>query len=245
MKKLLVCTLVAVAAALAWNVSSASAHHPEVVATNVCTDGVPSIQVTATAWADLPPGWTPDHRINNNIRIDVDGPGVDLTSNGAFTAPDYSFTLQFAVPQAVGQTLTVRVTSVASWGANGEYGSAGEFRETTVTVAPPCNEGTTTTTAAPTTVAPTTAPTTTPATPDSGATTSVPPTPTTAPGAGGSNTSTEVGGVVEVRPQVPSSGDAAAQIAFTGSDSTALVLAGIGMLAAGSALVLTARRREA
>jgi LPXTG-motif cell wall-anchored protein len=243
MKKLLVCSVVAVVAALAWNIAPASAHHPEVVATNVCSGGVPSIDVTATAWADLPPGWTPDHRVNNNVRIDVDGPGVDLTASGAFAAPGYSFTVQFAVPQAVGQTLTVRVTSVAPWGVNGEYGSAGEFRETTVTVAPPCDEGPTTTVPSTTTAAPTT----TTVAPGSGATTSAPPAPTTTvAGTGGTTTTVEVGGAVEVRPQVPTSGDGAAQIAFTGSESTNLLLAGIGLLAAGAGLVLgTRRRREA
>jgi hypothetical protein len=244
MKKLLVCSLVAVVAALAWNVGSASAHHPEVVATNVCTDGVPTIEVTAFAWTDLPAGWAPDHRVNNNIRIDVIGPG--LTASGAFAAPDYSFTVQFAVPQSVGQTLTVRVTSVAAWGPNGEYGSAGQSRETTVTVAPPCNEGTTTTTtAAPTTT--TAAPTSTTVAPDAGATT-VPPTPTTAPpGANSGNTSTEVGGVVEVRPQVPTppAGDAAAQLAFTGGNTSGLLLGGFGLVVLGLALVLSTRRREA
>jgi hypothetical protein len=250
MKKLLVCSFVAVIAALTWNISSASAHHPEVVATNVCTDGVPTIEVTATAWADLPPGWGVDHRINNNVRIDVDGPGVDLTASGAFTAPGYSITTQFAVPQAVGQTLTVRVTSVAPWGASGEYGSAGEFRETTVTVAAPCTEGTSSTTAAPTTAAPTTAAPTTTVGSGSGGTTSLPPapTPTTAPPTGGSNAGdagTQVGGVVEVRPQIPGSGDAAAQLAFTGGESTSLVLAGVGLLAAGLGLVIGVRRRAA
>jgi LPXTG-motif cell wall-anchored protein len=247
MKKLLVCTFVAVVAALTWNMSSASAHHPDVVATNVCTDGVPTIEVTASAWTELPPGWGQDHRQNNNVRIDVTGPGVNLTTSGAFTPPSYSVTTQFAVPQAVGQTLTVRVTSVAPWGPNGEYGSAGEFRETTVTVAPPCDEGTTTT-AAPTTTS--AAPTTTVG-PGAGGTTSVPPAPTTAPPSGGSGSGnagggTEVGGITEVRPQVPApSGDAAAQLAFTGTESTTLVLAGIGLLAAGLGLVIGVRRREA
>jgi LPXTG-motif cell wall-anchored protein len=244
MKKLLVCSFVAVVAGLAWSVSSAGAHHPEVVAVNVCPDGVPTIEVTATAWADLPPGWTTDHRVNNNVRIDVDGPGVDLTASGAFTGPDFSITTQFAVPQAVGETLTVRVTSVAPWGPDGEYGSAGEFRETTVTVAPPCDDmTTTTTTAAPTT---TTAPPTTTVAPGAEGTTSVPPAPTTAPPSSGNGDGAEVGGVVEVRPQAPSrSGDAAAQLAFTGTESTGLVLAGVGLLAAGLGLVIGVRRREA
>jgi LPXTG-motif cell wall-anchored protein len=232
MKKLLVCSVVAVVAALAWNVSSASAHHPEVVVTTDCPDGVPTIEVTAYAWTDLPPGWGTDHRVNNNIRIDVDGPGVDLTASGAFAAPDYSFTVGFDVPVAAGTTLTVRATSVGPWGPNGEYGSTGEYRETTVTVEPPCEEGGTTTTTAPptTTVAP------------GGGSTSVPPTPTTATP---TTIPTDVGGIVEIRPQVPDSGDNADQLAFTGTDSTNLLLAGVGLLAAGAGLVLSARRREA
>jgi LPXTG-motif cell wall-anchored protein len=243
MKKLLVCAVVAVAAALAWNVSSASAHHPEVVASNVCTNGVPGIEVTASAWVT---DWTADHRVNNNVRIDVTGNGVSLTSSGTFVAPDYSFTRQFDVPGAVGQTLTVRATSVAAWGPNGEYGSAGEFRETTVTVAPPCNETTTTTTAAPTTtvapgasgtsVPPTTAPVTTAA-----------PTTTAAPAttAPAGNSATEVEGITQVRPQVPDAGaQAAGQLAFTGRDETTAVFAGVGLLLAGTGLVLGARRRR-
>src|SRR5262249_42520483 len=147
----------------------------------------------------------------------------------------YSITTQFAVPQAVGQTLTVRVTSVAPWGPNGEYGSAGETRFTTVTVAPPCNDMTTTTTAPTTTAAPTTT-----LGPHSG------PPPTPAPPSGGNNGSTEVEGAVEVRPQVPApSADAAAQLAFTGSESTTTIMAGLGLLAAGTALVLATRRRTA
>src|SRR5204863_24264 len=97
----------------------------------------------------VPPPWQAvvgDRRGVHWTGIDVDGPGVDLSASGAFVAPDYSFSAGFAVPTAAGQTLTIRVTSVAPWGPSGEYGSAGEFRETTIVVQPPCDESGSTTT---------------------------------------------------------------------------------------------------
>jgi LPXTG-motif cell wall-anchored protein len=254
MKKLLVSAVLVVAVAFLWNTSGASAHHPEVVARNVCVDGVPGIEVTTTAWQT---DWTPDHRINTNVRIDVTGNGVALTSTGTFVGPDYAFTRQFATPNAVGQTLTVRATSVAPWGPNGEYGSAGEYRETTVTVAPPCDEMPTTTTAAPTTtaspsttVSPGSSATSVPSTVAPATTTPVTSTPattaapaTTAPASNAGDAATEVEAATQVRDAGPQA-QGAAQLAFTGRDTTTPIFVGAGLLLAGAGLVLGTRRRR-
>jgi hypothetical protein len=242
-KKLLAAAGILAVASFFWGAGVASAHHPEVVATNVCaeTGAVPTIQVVATAWQT---DWGNDHRVNNDVRIDVTGPGVNLSRSGTFVGPDYSITTTFAVPGAEGRTLTVRVTSVAPWGPNGEFGSAGEFRETTVTVAPPC-PGTSTTT---TTVPPTT--TSTPAPPT---TTAAPVSPTTTPssGAGSADVPTEVAGKVQTRDDSPDSaaasrqtGAQAGQLAFTGAETNLLVGVALGSLALGAALVGLGRRRR-
>lgn len=244
-KKLLAVAGVITVASFIWGTGSAFAHHPEVVATNVCTEAgaAPTIQVVATAWET---NWGDDHRVNNDVRIDVTGPGVNLTRSGKFVAPDYSITTTFAVPGAEGRTLTVRVTSVAPWGPNGEFGSAGEFRETTVTVAPPCNDSTTTTSTT------TTVPPSTTTQPPAPTTTAAPVTPTTTPpsSSGSSNVTTEVEGKVQTRDDSPDAAAAArqsaqgGQLAFTGAETNLLVGLAVGSLALGAALVGLGRRRR-
>src|SRR4051812_47633273 len=54
-----------------WLQPPASAHYPDVVAENVCADGVPAVGVTATAWQSF---LGEDHRINSDVRIDAWGP---------------------------------------------------------------------------------------------------------------------------------------------------------------------------
>jgi hypothetical protein len=231
-KKLLGVGVVALIAAFMWNAAPASAHHPEVAAVNVCAEpgAVPSIVVTASAWEN-PDG---SHRVNNEVRIDVDGPGADLTSTGAFTAPDYEIVQQFAVAGSVGQSLTVTVTAVDGWGPNGDLAVGGQIRQTTVTVADDCDEmpDGTTTTAAPTT----TVPATTTTVGGGSAGTSIVPTTTITP---------EVGGVTQVRPQLPAGGaaESAAQLAVTGTDPTALLVGGMGLVFVGLGLVAGVRRR--
>jgi biotin carboxyl carrier protein len=222
-KKLLVCAVLAAGASLTWFVTAASAHHPEVTAVNVCAEGVPSIDVTATAWQT---SLGEDHRVDHLVRIDVTGDGTNLTASGAFGPPSYAITARFAVPQAVGKTLHVRATSVAPWGPNEQYGSAGEFRETTVTVAGPCTPPSTTTTTLPSATAP----------PPS---TAAPPVATTAPPV---PDATEVEGRTEVRAEVPGT-VTATELAFTGGDVTARVVAGTALFAAGLLLAWGASRR--
>jgi hypothetical protein len=232
-KKLLGVGVVALVAAFVWNTSPAAAHHPEVAAVNVCSEpgAAPTIEVTASAWEN------PDgaHRVNNEVRIDVDGPGADLTVTGAFTAPDYEIVEQFAVAGSVGQTLTVTVTTVADWGPNEDLAAGGQIRQTTVTVAPECDDmpGSSTTTAPTTTV-----PATTTTLGGGSAGTSIVPTTTITP---------EVGGVTQVRPQLPAGGaaESAAQLAVTGNDPTALLVGGMGLVFVGLGLVAGVRRRPA
>ena len=115
----------------------------------------------------------------------------------------------------------IRVTAVDNWGPNGEYPSTNPVAETTVTV-PVCNETPPSTTAAPTS---TVAPTSTAA-------------PTTIP--------TDVLPQTEVRPQVPAGESAAqAQLAFSGFETGPVVLGGAGLIAIGTALLVSTRRRNA
>lgn len=165
--------------------SVASAHHPEIQATPVCfSETIARVTVTTSAWVTP----EPDHRINNNVVVTIAG----QTFNGAFTAANgYQFSVFVDVP-ANGATYVARATAVTAWGPNGEFGSAGEFRETSVTVPPQCvgngtttttTTSTTTTTVPPTTAPPTTVPPTT-APPTTAPPTTAPPTtapPTTAP----------------------------------------------------------------
>jgi hypothetical protein len=123
-------------ATLALGVLPASAHYPEVTATNACVDGHPAIEVRATAWqTDLPN----DHRMNRNVRVDISGPHTSDGVTGLFVAPDFWSQAEFAVPDAVGDTLTARATAIDAWGPNGEYGYAGTYRETTIDVVDVCH----------------------------------------------------------------------------------------------------------
>jgi hypothetical protein len=212
-KKLLAFVGAAVVVTLALGITAASAHHPDVVATNVCVNGTPSIQVTASAWVT---DWGDDHRVNHNVRIDVTGNGVNLTGSGAFAGPSYAFTRTFAVAGAEGKTLTVRATAVVPWGPNEEFGSAGTFSETTVTVANPCPVSTTTTTTTPPST--TAAPTTTVPTEVEAAT-------ETPPGDAGASVATQP------------------NLAFTGSNTGPALLLGVLLLAGGIVLVRVGRRR--
>jgi hypothetical protein len=211
-------------ASVGWNASPAAAHNSEVSAVNVCLDGAPNIKVSATAWqTELPP----DHRINNDVRIDVTGSGTSRTMHGLFVAPDFEAQVVFDVPEAVGTVLTVRATAVAPWGATGEYGYAGTWRETRVAVTGGC-----TPTAAPTTTVPVKI--------DLGTEASSPaaPSPEEVQVLGASLTRAPAAATPEVA--------VAPKLAFSGTDARPLVLVGLASTIAGAlALIATRRRRTA
>lgn len=113
----------------------AAAHHPEVRGETVCAvRGENLLVVRAEAWRVT----NPAQRINNDVRLEwFDGTSWRLITKGAFTAPDYEVIGTTIVPNALG-VVKVRATSVAPWGSRGEFGSAGESRETTVKLLPEC-----------------------------------------------------------------------------------------------------------
>jgi hypothetical protein len=211
--------------------SVASAHHPEIQATSVCfSETTARITVTASAWT------TPeaDHRINTNVVITV----ANQTFNGAFTAANgYQFSASVNVP-ANGATYVARATAVTAWGPNGEFGSAGEFRETSVTVPTACVEtgttttttttSTTTTTVPPTTVPPTTAP------PTSAAPTTVSTVSTTAPT---TTIGVQVGGIIEERVGV-------SVLARTGRPVLPSLIVGLSLVLIGAFIEVRARSRS-
>ncbi len=189
-----------------------SAHHPEIEASAVCVPvSTARITVTTTAWDTT----EVEHRVNNDIEVTIAGKSL----HGAFNdANDYTFSVTVDVP-ADGATYTARATAIAQWGPDATFGSAGEFRETDVTVPNSCpGENTTTTTVPPTTAPSTTAPTTTVATQ-----------PTATIGV-------QVQGISETRTQV---------LAFTGVNVTPLIVIGADLMLIGAAIELTARRRHA
>ena len=207
--------------------SVATAHHPEIQATSVCiSETTARIVVTASAWA------TPeaDHRINTNVVVTV----ANQTFNGAFTAANgYQFSATVNVP-ANGATYVARATAVTAWGPNGEFGSAGEFRETSVTVPTACVEtGTTTTTSTTTstTTTSTTVPTTT-APPTTAAPTSVTTVTTTAPT---TTIGVQVGGIIEERVGV---------LARTGRPVVPSLIVGLALVLIGAFIELRARSRS-
>jgi hypothetical protein len=224
----------AIAVALAWHQSPASAHHPEVVAENACVEGVPSIEVTATAWeTDL----GDERRINKDIRIDATGPNTSESVSGVFVSPDYEARVVFEVPNAIGDTVIVRATAVAPWGPNGEFGFAGTWRETWVTVADVCppldgtfgnEERPGVSTPPPVNEAPPSAPS--PITDGEGAVTP---------------TSVEVMGasVIRVPAQVSDAENGPRQLAFTGDHTATMAAAGIVALATGASMLAWDRRR--
>lgn len=172
----------AAVAAIALLPPGADAHHPEISASAVCAAGLAEVRIVAAAWESD----TPDHRQNPDVSVSFGGQSV---GRGAFLpSNNYSFTVVHRAP-ADGRTYTVRATSVAPWGVAGEFGSAGEFTETTVTLPTNCE------------ATPTTAPSTTQA----------PATTTTVAAGSGSSVSVTtttsgpavVGGVVETRPVAP------------------------------------------
>jgi hypothetical protein len=202
----------------------AAAHHPEIQATPQCVSGtLARITVTTSAWA------TPDasHRINSNVQLTVGS----QTFPGAFTAANgYQFSVTLDVP-ANGATYTARATAVAPWGPNGEFGSAGEFRETTVTaplecvVAPTTSTTSTTSTTVPTTTLPPTTPSSSVAPTTAAVTTTAPPT----------TIGVQVGGIIEERVNV---------LARTGAPVTPLLVLGLSFIVLGAIVELRARRRR-
>ena len=215
--------------------SVASAHHPEIQASPVCFNETSArITVTATAWTTP----EPDHRINPNVVVTIAG----QTFNGAFNAGNgYQFSVQVTVP-ANGATYIARATAVAAWGPNGEFGSAGEFRETTVTVPTQCVEGGTTTTTTSTTTTSTTTSTTVPTTtappttaaPTTAAPTTVATVSTTAPP---TTIGVQVGGIIEERVGT-------SVLARTGRPIAPSLIVGLSLIFIGAFIELRARSRS-
>jgi hypothetical protein len=157
-----------VIAALAATTAVADAHHPEVTATAGCiANARASVFVTATAWATGDPA----HRVNNAIVIEhFNGSAWQVLDQGAFTLSNTSFTKAVSVPAAASPTVArLRARATVPWGPAQQFGSANEFRETTVTITRFCETPPTTT-----------VPTTRPEIPSFTVPT-VPPTTTTAP----------------------------------------------------------------
>jgi hypothetical protein len=105
----------------------AGAHHPEIVAEADCDAFL--IRYTATAWV----GTVPDSRINNDVRIALDGVEVD---SGQFNAAN-NYTFSGVIPATPG-THIIRATAVVQWGAAQDRGDAGVWREWTVVVPENC-----------------------------------------------------------------------------------------------------------
>ena len=206
--------------------SVASAHHPEIQATSVCfSETTARITVTASAW-DTPDA---DHRINANVVITVAG----QTFSGAFTAANgYQFSATVDVP-ANGATYVARATAVTAWGPAGQFGSAGEFRETSVTVPTECVEGGTTTTTTSTTTTSTTVPSTT-APPTTAAPTTVSTVSTTTPT---TTIGVQVGGIIEERVGV-------SVLARTGRPILPSLIVGLSLVIIGAFIEVRARFRS-
>lgn len=173
----------AATASLVFLMAGADAHHPELTASSVCSNGLAEVRINTFSWDTEDLG----HRYNSNVEVTV---GNVVAGRGAFTpANNYAFSLVYRTP-ADGSTRTVRATALVAWGPNGEFGYPGEFRDTTVTLPTNCVVAATTST---TTTAPSGATTTTTA--PTGAT-------TTAPTTTAANVPVIVGGQTETRPDV-------------------------------------------
>lgn len=131
MKKL---TSLVIAIAVLVIPSPVDAHHPEVKATALCENGTYTVNYAAEAWETDEDG----RRINHGISVELSGP-VSAKDSGKFNAENgYKFTGSFkSLPSG---TYKVKVVSSLPWGKNGEHGSAGEWRETSITVSGPCAE---------------------------------------------------------------------------------------------------------
>jgi hypothetical protein len=121
-------------ALISINAAPASAHHPEVSATSVCDDDTAFIDFSVEAWATE----EADRRHNNDVRVSL--AGVEVATGAFNEANDYSFDGRIDATGYEGQTVTLRVTAVAKWGVNEDKGSAGEYRETQVTVVEGCSD---------------------------------------------------------------------------------------------------------
>jgi hypothetical protein len=116
---------------------------------------------------------------------------------------------------------------------NGEYGSAGEFRETTVTVPNECVVSATSTTLPPTTLPTTTSPSTT--VPSTTVLSTTAPTSTVATGTPTPTVAVEVQGITETRADI---------LARTGTNTTPLMVIGAALVLVGAFVELSVRRRR-
>ena len=142
----------ATAASLVLLMSGADAHHPEVSASASCADGQAVVRIAAISWVTD----NEAHRYNSNVSVSFDG---TVVGSGAFAPTTFGFTVLHNAP-ADGASHVVRATAVAGFGPTGEFGSEGEFRETTVVLPVDCASTATTVPPTTTVVSVTTVPST-------------------------------------------------------------------------------------
>lgn len=138
----------------------ADAHHPEITVSSTCIGDKSSfVNIHTEAWKTWPDGTPVDseRRVNSNVVVTMTNGQLQdsgiVVGSGSFNAGNgFQFDLKSVQPTDVGP-VTVRVTSVAPWGTNGQFEGAGEFREATVDLTDNCKfvlpstTGVTTTTA--------------------------------------------------------------------------------------------------
>ena len=105
---------------------TALAHHPTIVATAVCSEGVAVIEYTSTSWSLLP-------LEGENPQIDISVNGVVVASGAYVYASGNTFSGTTAAPS--GTTAVVSALAVGTWG-NGFAG--GQSESTTVTIPTDC-----------------------------------------------------------------------------------------------------------
>lgn len=115
--------LAVLAGVLAFSVSPAGAHHPEIEGSIECpaTGGDAVVNYTATAWVPL--NGNEIGRQNDLIEIYANGA---LIGSGSFDAPTYSFTGSAPLPAGlgVGDTVTLTALAVGDWGSGAAGGSS-------------------------------------------------------------------------------------------------------------------------
>lgn len=127
--------LIAIALMAVLFTGSASAHHPEITGSAVCSDvGLSLVTVVAEAWQA-----EPDRRVNHVVSIDYwDGIGWMNVALGAFNASNnYKMSTIANVQTSLG-SVVFRATPLVGWGPNEEYGSAGDYREVLVVLPTNC-----------------------------------------------------------------------------------------------------------
>ena len=124
---------------LAVLVRLASAHHPELTASATCGTGGAVVRWTAVAWQTT----ESDRRVNHDVRVQayISGTWQEIGRSSFSAANNYEFTGTYDLPAAVTGTLPLKVTSIVRWGEAENYGSGGEYRQTTVSIPSSCPGG--------------------------------------------------------------------------------------------------------